>query len=101
MASCETVADRQLALQLGYRTFRVRLPEQPLEAGEFLCPASQEGGERLTCAQCLACSGVKGGQNASPCVIVHESPTVPYKVRLYRAFLASLPADRPGRISLL
>ncbi len=100
MASCETVADRRLALRLGYRTFRVRLPEQPLDAGEFVCPASDEGGNRLTCAACRACSGASG-EHASPCIIVHESPTVPYKARLYRTFLASLPSDRNGRVNLL
>jgi hypothetical protein len=101
MASCETVADRRLALQLGYRTFRVRLPEQPLDEGECVCPASEEGGGRLTCAECRACSGAGGGRHASPCVIVHESPCVPYKARLYRDYLASLPQERSGRISLL
>src|SRR5262249_47739871 len=48
MASCDSVEDRRQALALGYRTFRVRLPEEPLEAGEFACPASQEAGYRLT-----------------------------------------------------
>src|SRR5262249_1361066 len=43
MASCETVADRRLATHLGYRTFRVRLPEQPLDEGGFVCPASEAG----------------------------------------------------------
>jgi hypothetical protein len=101
MASCETIADRRFALRLGYRTFRVRLPEQPLDAGEFVCPASDEGGNRLTCAECRACSGAKGTDNASPCIIVHESPTVPYKVRLYRTFLDRLPPERSGWINLL
>src|SRR5262245_49448800 len=101
MASCETVADRRLALRLGYRTFRVRLPEQPLDEGEFVCPASDEGGQRLTCAECRACAGHGAGRHASPCVIVHESPCVPYKARLYREFLATPPPDKSRRISLL
>ena len=101
MASCETVADRRLALRLGYRTFRVRLPEQPLDEGEFVCPASEEGGQRLTCAACRACAGKGGGRDASPCIVIHESPCVPYKVRLYRDFLARRPPERSQRIPLL
>src|SRR5262245_14208228 len=101
MASCETVADRRLAIHLGYRTFRVRLPEQPLDEGECVCPASEEGGGRLTCAECRACSGSDGGRHASPCVVIHESPCVPYKARLYRGYLASLPPEPGRRINLL
>ena len=101
MASCETVADRRLALRLGYRTFRVRLPEQPLDEGEFVCPASEEGGQRLTCAACRACAGKGGGRDASPCIVIHESPCVPYKLRLYRDFLARRPPERSQRIPLL
>jgi hypothetical protein len=72
MASCETVADRREALSMGYRTFRVRLPEGAIDSGEFLCPASQEAGKRRTCAECKACSGARpGGRNVSPVIIVH------------------------------
>lgn len=98
MASCETAGDRELALALGYRTFRVRLPEEPLEVGEFACPASEEAGRRLSCAECRACSGaLAGGRNASPAVVVHG---LPWKVARYREALAALPAGRNARVTL-
>lgn len=72
MASCETPEDREKALAKGYRTFRVRLASQPVEKGEFVCPASAEAGKKKTCAECKACSGQKdGGRNASPVIVVH------------------------------
>jgi hypothetical protein len=72
MASCETASDARLAWEMGYRTFRVRLASQPVEAGEFVCPASAEAGKRLTCSDCQACSGAKeGGKNVSPTIIFH------------------------------
>jgi hypothetical protein len=72
MASVETPAQREEALAMGYRTFRVRLPEQGIEPGEFVCPASEEAGRRLTCDECKACSGAKsGGKHATPVIIFH------------------------------
>jgi hypothetical protein len=74
MASVETPAQRLAAIELGYRTFRVRLPDQPLEPGEFVCAASEEAGRRLTCEQCRACSGSKSGdRNATPAIFFHGS----------------------------
>ena len=72
-----------------------------LDEGEFVCPASDEGGQRLTCAECRACAGNGAGRDASPCIVIHESPCVPYKVRLYRAFLARRPPEPSQRIPLL
>jgi hypothetical protein len=71
MASCETPADREHALSLGYRTFRVRVAGQGLEPGEFECPASEEQGKRLSCAECQACCGSDGGRRASPSIRFH------------------------------
>jgi hypothetical protein len=96
MASCETVEQRDRALAKGYRTFRVRLSmQEPLEPGEFVCPASAEAGKRLTCAECKACSGAKTSPRAaSPAIIFHGAPTT---TRRFHAEIAQL----PGRISLL
>ena len=96
MASCETVEDRQAAMSLGYRTFRVRLAEQPIDAGEFVCPASAEAGKRKTCAECKACSGAKlGGRNVSPVIIVHG---LDWKTKKYRGTLDNLPPDRNDQV---
>jgi hypothetical protein len=57
MASVESVADQCEAVAAGWRTFRVRKPEQPKLADEMVCPASDEAGHRTTCSRCLFCCG--------------------------------------------
>jgi hypothetical protein len=72
MASCETARQREQAMAKGWRTFRTRLAHEPLEQGEFSCPASAEEGRRLTCEQCGACDGAKSSlRAASPSIIYH------------------------------
>lgn len=77
MASVDTEQEYLDASALGYRTFRVRTAEQPVLKGEFPCPASEEQGKRLTCAQCMACDGTgiddAGKRRASPVIVVHGS----------------------------
>lgn len=73
MASCDTNEERSQALAMGWRTFRVRLPEETLDKGEFSCPASKEAGRKKTCAECRACSGSTESRKASPSVIFHGS----------------------------
>lgn len=60
MASVDTEQERYEALALGWRTFRVKTPDEPRLAGEVVCPASAEAGYRKTCAECLACDGSHG-----------------------------------------
>ena len=62
MASVDNAEESMSAQSLGWRTFRVSLDmardaRRPKEA---LCPASAEAGKKLSCAQCLACSGATG-----------------------------------------
>lgn len=88
MASIETAEQRADAHAKGYRTFRVRSPDEPKEAGEIVCPASEEAGKRLTCETCKACGG-----GAPPKVdVVIEVHGLPYKKTRY--------GDRNGRIPL-
>jgi hypothetical protein len=103
MASVETPRQREEALAKGYRTFRVRLPEQGIEPGEFICPASEEAGRRLTCDECKACSGAKsGGMNATPVIIFHGPDIAAnWKLRLYRHTMADLQAAESRRFNLL
>ena len=54
MASCQTEADYFEAVAAGWRTFRVRLAEQPLLAGEKACPNETKA---LTCDRCGGCGG--------------------------------------------
>lgn len=61
MASADSATDAADAHAAGWRTFRVAMPcDAPRLAGEAICPASAEAGKRLTCAQCLSCSGANG-----------------------------------------
>lgn len=73
MASADSEADRVIAKAMGYRTFRVRTAAEPVQAGEFICPASEEAGKRKTCETCGACSGGVNSRKADPAIIVHGS----------------------------
>lgn len=75
MASVSSPIEADLAHSLGWRTFRIRTPDTPILPNEFTCPASFEAGRRLTCLQCLACSGTRRGtlspRAASVCILPH------------------------------
>lgn len=73
MASCDTPDDRPLAKQAGWRSFRVRLDVEQPQAGEVICPASEEGGHKLTCEQCGACNGNRTGRRGDVVIIAHGS----------------------------
>ena len=60
MASVDTVEQAHTAQAAGWRTFRVKSPDEPLMAGEIACPASAESGHKTTCDQCLLCDGSTG-----------------------------------------
>ena len=71
MASADSVAEQDLARAMGWRTFRVRTETEPLQANEFACPASPEGGQRKQCITCQACDGADRPGKASAAIIVH------------------------------
>jgi hypothetical protein len=73
MASADNAAERAAAKALGYRTFRVRAENEAAEAGEFICPASEEAGRRKLCGECGACDGGLNSRRADPVIIVHGS----------------------------
>ena len=76
MASCQTVEESVRARSYGWRTFRVYMRGGPL-AGEFPCPASEEQGYRLTCAECGACDGSgANAQRASVAIQLHGAPSI-------------------------
>lgn len=58
MASADFDFERMQAKSKGWRVFRVKLEGAPRMQGEASCPASAEQNHKLTCATCLACSGV-------------------------------------------
>ncbi len=72
MASCDSVGDYERAKALGWRTFRVRTPDQPLASREIQCPASDEAGHKTTCDQCCLCNGSKHrDKRADIAIVVH------------------------------
>lgn len=73
MVSADTERQAEAYHRLGLRTFRVKLPEQPLLDGELYCPAG-EGGQQ--CLSCMACSGGTAGLNIA--IDVHGSLAVRY-----------------------
>ena len=73
MASVDTPKESFDAWADGWRTFRVRAADTWLAAREFMCPASEEAGKRLTCSTCMACSGGIDSKRASVTIVVHGS----------------------------
>ena len=57
MASVDTPQEYDDAKRLGWRTFRVRTADGALLPREIVCPASDEGQHKSTCADCQLCSG--------------------------------------------
>lgn len=77
MASCDSSHDREAAKALGWRTFRVVEPwNQVRHAGEVVCPASEEAGNKLTCAECLACGGTGRGRRGDVQILAHGSSRI-------------------------
>lgn len=79
MASVHSEEEATKLHAKGWRTFRTMNPGDELMPNEFLCPASEEGGKRLTCDTCKACSGVGFNESrlgaASVAIVVHGSPS--------------------------
>jgi len=73
MASADNEAERAAAKAAGFRTFRVRAASEAIQAGEFICPASEEGSRRKLCGECGACDGGLYSKRADPVIIVHGS----------------------------
>jgi len=73
MASVDSALERMEAKLLGFRTFRVRGVNEPLEQGEAKCPASKEAGYKTTCDLCRACGGLDAKARVDMAIIVHGS----------------------------
>lgn len=71
MASADSLADHADAVASGWRTFRVRSEDQPLQDREIVCPASPEGGNRRQCINCKACDGADRPGKVSVAIVVH------------------------------
>lgn len=71
MASVDSAVEADAARALGWRTFRVRLPDEALLERESTCPASAEAGHKLQCAGCRACNGAASGRRGSVAIVIH------------------------------
>ncbi len=72
MASCDNEVEYNKATALRWRSFRVRTDaNQPLLENEFVCPASNESGNKTNCSKCKACMGLGAKTKKDPCIIVH------------------------------
>lgn len=84
MASVDSEDERRSATGLGFRTFRVTPPREQGSnklIKEVVCPASEEAGKKLTCAECLACSGTKRGQRSGIVIQAHGPAPVMKNMR--------------------
>jgi len=76
MASVDTKREFYQAGLAGWRTFRIRAnASEPLIAGaEFICPASDEAGHLVTCADCRLCRGTSSPAR-SVAILPHGKPS--------------------------
>lgn len=71
MASVDSEKEQNSAIKKGYRTYRVRMENEPLLKNEFICPASIEGNKKKTCVECKACDGGYNTRKGNPVIITH------------------------------
>ncbi|NDF50769.1 MAG: hypothetical protein EB116_11940 [Betaproteobacteria bacterium] len=68
MASVETIEDQDLARAMGWRTYRIRRPDDALATNEIACPSDVTGRQ---CIACKACDGALKPSAASVAIIIH------------------------------
>lgn len=81
MASVDSVEEAFEARAMGWRTFRVRTKEEGRMGREFVCPASDEAGKKLKCADCMRCGGADGTRGV-PVIIAHGGTAVRFTARI-------------------
>jgi hypothetical protein len=80
MASCDSTDEYIKAKSLGWKCFRIRMSDDfhvaanRLNYNEFVCPASNEAGNKTSCNKCKACMGLKATTWKDPCIIIHGLP---------------------------
>lgn len=87
MASCDTEQQAVDATAKGWRVFRVRTALEPRLAGEVVCPASHEAGQKTTCEDCKACGGHSAKAKANIVIVSHG---VAHKVKAFASIQARL-----------
>lgn len=79
MASADTADEGREARKLGYRNFIVRPVGSAKPRGAVVCPASEEAGKRVTCADCLQCGGTDNGRKADITIMAHGATKNAFK----------------------
>lgn len=96
MASIETEKEYDKAQEMGWRTFRVRLEDEPIFENEIICPASEEGGKKTTCTNCRLCNG--SGDKKSVSIIFHGNGLSDYKIKRYIKGIKALKNKKKWRV---
>lgn len=68
MASVDSMRERREAKAAGWRTFRVKEPEEELDVKEHLCLASERG---IPCSKCRGCDGNASGRQLDFAIDYH------------------------------
>lgn len=72
MASCDNEKEFLRAKKLGWKPFRIRIDKKEiLLDNEFICPASNEAGNKTTCRKCRACMGNNSHTQKTPVIMIH------------------------------
>jgi len=82
MASVSSIEEAKRAQAMGWRTYRTAPKDWHKVKGESLCPASEEGGKKLTCATCGFCNGNTTKLKGNVVIPVHGQP---YKQKRFEA----------------
>lgn len=77
MASTESEKSYWQAKSLGWRSFRIRRPDEATLPKERVCPASEEGGFKVQCVSCMACDGARRENLADLSVLAHGGLETP------------------------
>lgn len=71
IASTESMEGRREAAAMGWRSFRIRRPDELLARDERQCPAAKEAGQGVQCKDCLACHGARTSSRVDLSVVIH------------------------------
>lgn len=75
MASVDNEKELSEARELGWRTYRARHIYEPIQPGEIVCPATEEGGKVSTCEKCRLCDGAKPNDRRRDVAVLFHGAT--------------------------
>lgn len=72
MASVSSLGGKEKANRMGWRTFRVKAPDDPVLPDEIVCPASDEAGKKTNCFKCLLCNGNGPNRKTRKNIVIND-----------------------------